>query len=356
MVEGTRRIRRAARPIGRPMRLPRMVTPGVAYHFVSRFTDRAYLITDDVERRRYLYFLGRALSRTDWVCLAYAVMSTHLHLVMRAGCLPPWGWLKAAHCAFARWLNQRRGGIGPVFAERPAAWSVPEVALTRVVAYVHNNPVRAGIVSRALDSSWTSHGTYVHGADDGVVRWREGLAAMGLDGERAAFDRLVDGWRGDARAAMGEEVIAAVRRAARRRGGLDVAAPPTAPDDAIPIVGRRDARVYVEVATLVALVARRAKIGEGLLRSRSKVPHVVDAKRVLAHVATTCGLGLSEVAANLGVSPQRISRLAREELAPRSAAEVRMIVSLLAAAAAPVQNATRRMRRGAVAPEKVGNR
>jgi hypothetical protein len=30
-----------------------------------------------------------------------------------------------------------------------------------VIAYIHNNPVRAGVVAKASDSSWTSHRAYV---------------------------------------------------------------------------------------------------------------------------------------------------------------------------------------------------
>ncbi|NVB81721.1 MAG: hypothetical protein HOV81_25225, partial [Kofleriaceae bacterium] len=47
--------------------------------------DREWFLTSDNERRYYLQLLARALRQTDWRCVAYCLMSNHLHFAMIAG-------------------------------------------------------------------------------------------------------------------------------------------------------------------------------------------------------------------------------------------------------------------------------
>ena len=61
-------------------RKPRSNQPGVVYHLISRFVEREWFIKEEEEREYYVRLLGRALSESDWRCLAYAVMSNHIHL------------------------------------------------------------------------------------------------------------------------------------------------------------------------------------------------------------------------------------------------------------------------------------
>jgi hypothetical protein len=70
---------------------------------------------------------------------------------------------------FACWWNsqmRKRGypysrTIGPVFADRLADIIVPQERTAIVIAYVHNNPVRARVVASPEMSSWTSHRAYL---------------------------------------------------------------------------------------------------------------------------------------------------------------------------------------------------
>jgi hypothetical protein len=50
---------------------------------------------------------------------SYAVMSSHIHLLLVAGTSTFDFLIRRAHSGFARWLNRRQGRLGPVFAQRP---------------------------------------------------------------------------------------------------------------------------------------------------------------------------------------------------------------------------------------------
>src|SRR4051794_22965207 len=96
-------------------RIPRRTIPDVTYHVISRFVDRAWFIASELERRTYLSFLGAALELSTWRCLAYAVMSNHIHLALVASDEPLANWIRKPHSAFADWMNRTHDRIGSVF-------------------------------------------------------------------------------------------------------------------------------------------------------------------------------------------------------------------------------------------------
>ncbi len=127
---------------------------------------------------------------------AYALMSSHVHLVMEGGERPLGAFLHRLNTSYALWFNRATGNYGPVFAERPFSQPATDAeTLGRFVAYVHNNPVRAGVVSSPEASTWTSHRAFVAEASGPRfldVEWT--LAALGFSASsagRAAFHRYV---------------------------------------------------------------------------------------------------------------------------------------------------------------------
>ncbi len=137
----------------RPLRVTR---PNTVYHLISRFVAREWFIKTDHDRQIYLQLLGRAPAATDWRCFSYAVMSSHIHLGLLSGEMPLVDWLRDAHSPFAEWINDRRDRIGAVFTRGPNLKEVREDGVGRVIAYIHRNPVRAGVVAAPRDSDWTS--------------------------------------------------------------------------------------------------------------------------------------------------------------------------------------------------------
>ena len=131
---------------------------------ISRCVGKQFLLGGRAERSKYLELLGRAAAKTDAIVLAYCVMSSHVHLVVRAGTDPLWRLMKSVNSGFAVWLNRRSGGQrdGAVFSNRYKAILVEEESyLLQLVRYVHNNPVRARVASDASNSKWTSHRAYL---------------------------------------------------------------------------------------------------------------------------------------------------------------------------------------------------
>src|SRR5688500_390704 len=178
-------------------RYARLEAPGVVHHLVSRFINEEYRFAGATERRNYLDRVPRALVRSDWSPRSYCVMSSHVHWGARAGHLPSASFIKPLHVGTAAWLNKIQGRLGPVFADRHRSIICDPQHAARLVAYIHNNPVRAGVVSDPADSDWSSHRAYL-----GLVEappWLDveaGLLACGFEptvSGRLAFHEFVVG-------------------------------------------------------------------------------------------------------------------------------------------------------------------
>ncbi len=289
-------------------RVARLIHAGGVHHVISRFVDRSWLFQDAEERTKYLNFLGRSLHRSDWRCLAYCLMSNHVHLAFVAGDEPLASWAHRAHSPFAQWMNKRRGRLGPVFADRPAAHHVPPHRVAEVLAYVHNNPVRAGVVASAAASAWSSHGVYVGRLP--ARRWLhvdEGLALAGSGGRPDEFDAFVT-----SRTTIIElPNMGAVRSAARRRGPVEVGTPTLVDPVLVPIVARPSAALRPEVADVLRAARARFAVGMATLRR----PYARGAaRRAVIHAAVQLGIPLSDAASALGVTRQRASTVAARRL------------------------------------------
>lgn len=149
----------------------------------------------EIERQAYLARVAAAARHTDWMLLAYALMSNHIHWAAVAGTAPLERFVKPLHGGFALWLNRTHGTLGPVFAHRPKSIAMPPDDGARLLAYIHNNPVRAHVVSDPMASPWTSHRAYLGLAQ--APPWlavEHGLQLCGFDATppgRQAFHRFV---------------------------------------------------------------------------------------------------------------------------------------------------------------------
>jgi hypothetical protein len=290
------------------MRIARCIEPGVVYHVISRFVDRGWFFSADEERDKYLFLFGRAVQHSDWTSLSYCLMSNHIHHGLLAGAAPMSAIFKKAHSPFANWMNERHHRIGPIFADRPASWATRPENEARLIAYIHNNPVRAGVVTRARDSSWSSHRAFINA--EAAPPWLDVETARRRSGiEGSEFDRWVDGVHD-----LGEtDTLAGIHRAARKRGALELGTPTAAPV-VVPLVARRFARILPDPREVIDVVAELLRIEPKQFRSRSTKQSAVAARCIAVHSGVALGITASEMGTSLGISRQAASQIMSKSL------------------------------------------
>lgn len=305
------------------MRVARRNVPGVTYHLISRFVDRDWFFREEEERANYLRLLGIAMGNSDWRCLAYALMSSHIHLAVIAGREPLSHWILSVHSTFASWMNRRRGRNGPLFARGPKDRAAPPARVGSVIAYIHNNPVRAHVVPRANASAWTSHRAYADLAP--APPWlcvEEGRRLAGVT-DPDAFDRWVDMTPGDSL----EPPLGRIRAAAQLRGPIEVATPTMNTPVTTPLIVRPTGFVRIDPRLVVDISVAACGLRIEDVRSRRRHPQIVVARRVAVHAATAFGIAGVDVAAGLGLSQSAVSQIASAGIDDRFRAMYESVVA-----------------------------
>lgn len=146
-------------------RQPRIEYPGALYHVISRGIERRDLYRDDADRERYLSCLQGAVERFGCRIFAYCLMGNHVHLAIETGKIPLSRIMRSINTSYAGYFNVRHRRSGYLFQGRYKAFLVDrEEYLLSLIRYIHENPVRAGLVRRPGDYRWSSHRSYLSGA------------------------------------------------------------------------------------------------------------------------------------------------------------------------------------------------
>ncbi len=193
-------------------RAPRVNLPGLTYHAWAHSTSGSTLFRDDVDKDAILRLLREEVAHSGWSCLAYAIMSTHYHLLLRLEEATLSSGFLRLNLRYARYYNQRYGRRGHVFERRFEARIVEgEGDELETARYIALNPPRANMCELPEEYVWSSYGSIIGlYPRDPIVDIEAALAPAG--GSRAAYRRFVE--EGDLRLRRGQ-VRARPRRVAR---------------------------------------------------------------------------------------------------------------------------------------------
>jgi REP element-mobilizing transposase RayT len=129
-------------------RQARIDAPGALHHIVIRGIVRNAIFEDDQDREDFLERLSRLLQEMVTPCYAWAMMTNHVHLLLRTGKVPIASLMRRLLTGYAVRFNKRHRRHGHLFQNRYKSILCEEDRyLKQLVTYIHLNPVRAGIVA-----------------------------------------------------------------------------------------------------------------------------------------------------------------------------------------------------------------
>jgi putative transposase len=129
------------------------------YHVINRGNYRRDVFETVGAATAFVVTLMEASKLHEWHLHGYAVMRNHYHLAVgtpQANLVEGMHWLQST---FATRFNRLRQERGHLFQGRYQALLLEDAAaLSRVVDYIHLNPVRAGVVppARVAEFRWSS--------------------------------------------------------------------------------------------------------------------------------------------------------------------------------------------------------
>ena len=160
---------------------PRIELVGQAYHVNGNAVDGCKLFRDDDDRESFMRLLATELERSEWTCVAYALMSTHYHLLLRLNKNTLSSGFQHLHSAYARQYNKRWGRRGALWQRRFHDRLIEsEPQLLETIRYIALNAKRANMCGAPEDHVWSSYGAAIgEFSPDPLVDESEILAPFG---------------------------------------------------------------------------------------------------------------------------------------------------------------------------------
>jgi REP-associated tyrosine transposase len=163
--------------MARPLRLE---VAGGLYHVIVRGNERKAIFRDDTDRSKYLERLASYREKFEFQLLAYCLLDNHVHLAIGTGRAPLSKIMAGQQSAYTQYFNWRHKRVGHLFQGRYRALLVQEdrYALA-LIRYIHENPVKAGIVEKPEQYVWSSDRFYRRGKGPAWLDIDRVLAMLG---------------------------------------------------------------------------------------------------------------------------------------------------------------------------------
>jgi REP element-mobilizing transposase RayT len=139
-------------------RRPRILVAGGIYHVYNRVSRGEHVFRNAEEADRLEELLATTKKRDEFQIFAWCMMSNHYHLAVRMGEVALSRSMRTIHQKFAQSFNGRHRVFGPFWQGRYRSKYVgDDEYLRQLIAYIHLNPVAAGIVKDASRYRWCGH-------------------------------------------------------------------------------------------------------------------------------------------------------------------------------------------------------
>ena len=140
---------------------------------IARGNERGKIFREESDYSEFLSRLRLYLAETGQKCLAWACIPNHFHLLILRGKRPLSDLMRRQMTAYVGYFNRKYKRSGHLFQDRyKAILCQEEEYLLEAAAYIHLNPLRAGLVKRYKDLEnykWCGHGEVLKGSGAGLI-------------------------------------------------------------------------------------------------------------------------------------------------------------------------------------------
>ena len=149
------------------MRRSRVTYHGAYHHVMNRGYDGTPIFKERKDKEDFLSLLKLYSEKLNIRIFAYCLMDNHYHLILENSSGRMSDFLKQLNGNFGSLYRTEYGGKGYVFQGRFKSMLIQNDSyLLLSIAYVLNNPVRAGMVSNFREYEWSSASYYFNKNND----------------------------------------------------------------------------------------------------------------------------------------------------------------------------------------------
>jgi len=151
-------------------RIPRVYYDNAVYHVTVRGNNRKAVFKRNDDKEMFLRIINEYKKRFLFKFFGFVVMDNHAHLVIRSTALNDISKIMhSINLSFSRNYGIKYNLSGHIWQGRFKSELIEtEEYVFNCLEYIHNNPVRAGMVESAADYFWSSYRFYHKGKDCGL--------------------------------------------------------------------------------------------------------------------------------------------------------------------------------------------
>lgn len=141
----------------------RILSENGTYHVMMRGNEKKNLFRNQEDKQRFIETLFTKKVETGFSVYAYCLMDNHVHLLVREGPEGLATMMKRINGSYAYYFNQKYHRVGHLFQDRFKSEPIGDDRhLLAVIRYIHNNPVKAGLVKKPEQYRWSSYASYLN--------------------------------------------------------------------------------------------------------------------------------------------------------------------------------------------------
>ena len=132
------------------------------YHIVVRGINRQELFYENEDRGLFMQKLMKYKEECKFELYGYCLMDNHIHLVIKEYEIPISTIMSKLNTAYVHWYNLKYERCGHLFQNRYMSEAVEDDSyLVTVIRYIHQNPIKSGMVTEMSNFEWSSYNRYI---------------------------------------------------------------------------------------------------------------------------------------------------------------------------------------------------
>ncbi len=144
---------------------------GAVFHIYNRTLSPLKLFYNNNDYEWLLNQLIQTKKQIPSTIFSYCLMPNHFHFLIRQdGDIPVYKLFNIIFSAYARHLNHKLKRKGPIFEDKLQHIKIiDEKYLIQLAMYIHNNPVKAGIVSNPANWNYSNYNNFISKSPDKIT-------------------------------------------------------------------------------------------------------------------------------------------------------------------------------------------
>jgi putative transposase len=144
-------------------RQARKISESGIYHIILRGIDYRNIFLEENDFIKFKEYLQKAKTKHKAKLYSYVLMTNHVHLLIEIIDIPIGDFVKSITVGYVQYHNKKYGRTGHLFQNRFLSEAVENDSyLMTVQRYIHQNPLKAGMVDKIKEYKWSSYGEYLN--------------------------------------------------------------------------------------------------------------------------------------------------------------------------------------------------